>query len=50
LGQGLIGSVQPIFTELAQISQLDKGKRFFNLPKWMHRLFLLARVNYDKQA
>ena len=36
--------------ELAQIAQLDKGKRFFNLPKWMQRIFLLARMNYDKQA
>ena len=36
--------------DLEQISQIDKGKRFFNLPKWMHRLFLLAYMNYDKQA
>ena len=36
--------------ELAQIAQLDNGKRFFNLPKWMQRIFLLTRMNYDKQA
>ena len=36
--------------DLEQIAQLDKDKRFLNLPKWMHRLFLLARVNYDKQV
>ncbi|MDK2780126.1 MAG: hypothetical protein PWP61_423 [Trichococcus sp.] len=36
--------------ELAQIAQLDKDKRFFNMPKWMQRMFLLARMNYDKQA
>jgi diketogulonate reductase-like aldo/keto reductase len=36
--------------DLEQISQMDKGKRFFNLPKWMQRIFLLTRMNYDKQA
>ena len=36
--------------ELAQIAQLDKDKRFFNMPKCMQRMFLLARMNYDKQA
>lgn len=36
--------------DLEQIAQLDKDKRFLNLPKWMHRLFLLARLNYDKQV
>lgn len=35
--------------EMQQIAALDKGKSFFNVPRFMKYLFLLAPINYDNQ-